>query len=549
MKGMDDKKFRLQNPLFLFKIAYRNIFRNKRRSLLSITAICFAVFMIIGVMAFLGGMKVAIRKAVLTFEVGHISITTKDFENNIDFLPLQYPVEYKKGNLNDMIDAIKKIDGVREVFPRMMTGATLTNNVVKHAVLWGIDIDREKKYHEFNLRFHTDGIFAGRFPEPGKNECAICLRLAMKMSLIPQKIEPNEYRWIIDNTASQDGEKFLGHFYNKDAGSKYYSLRKNLVKADEFKLLGFFINAEMNTIPSVIGKSSNVVFSIFQNALYKGFFLDNYDYDGANDTYILKKNIGPDDRDFLLEIFRDESELRIPLKIISSKYSDKYYAPKISGIFDFDYAIVDKHYIIIPFKKFQKLANLENQTQSLFVYLDNINKTDSVKKKITRMLDNNDLSIKGWNEFPLVVFFRAMDVYMMIAYIIFIILSSFLIINVIIMVIYERIKEIGMMGALGLKRSEIVAVFFLEAVVLSFIGSLAGTVAGGIMTFIFSLFPINYDALMGGLEFQYSNTIFVQFSFGILSFGFLFGFILSSICTIFPSLKTAFIEPVEALRR
>jgi putative ABC transport system permease protein len=105
------------------------------------------------------------------------------------------------------------------------------------------------------------------------------------------------------------------------------------------------------------------------------------------------------------------------------------------------------------------------------------------------------------------------------------------------------------MWALGLKRIEIVMVFFLEAIVLSFIGSLTGTLIGGILTYIISQIPISLDLFTGGIEMQYSNTIFFAFSFGILSFSFLFGLLMSSVCTIFPSLKSAFIEPVEALRR
>jgi putative ABC transport system permease protein len=108
-----------------------------------------------------------------------------------------------------------------------------------------------------------------------------------------------------------------------------------------------------------------------------------------------------------------------------------------------------------------------------------------------------------------------------------------------------------MMGSLGMTRAEIVRVFFLEAVFLSVFGSLAGCLAGGISTFVLSFFPIDYNAMTGGgfKEFPVTGTIILAFDPAILLQGFIFGVVIASICTLIPSLKSAFVDPVEALRR
>jgi putative ABC transport system permease protein len=93
-------------------------------------------------------------------------------------------------------------------------------------------------------------------------------------------------------------------------------------------------------------------------------------------------------------------------------------------------------------------------------------------------------------------------------------------------------------------------VFFFESVFLSILGSLAGVISGGIVTGIGSFFPLDFSTLGGDIgEFPISGTLFLEFTPGILAMGFFFGVIVSSICTLFPSLKSAFVEPVEALRR
>jgi len=118
-------------------------------------------------------------------------------------------------------------------------------------------------------------------------------------------------------------------------------------------------------------------------------------------------------------------------------------------------------------------------------------------------------------------------------------------------VIHERIKEIGMMGALGMTRREIVTVFFLEAVSLSVIGALAGCLVGGAAAWLGSLYPMDINAIMGGgmKDVPIAGTLYLSFSPRVIANGFLFGVIVSSVCTLFPSLKSAFIQPVEALRR
>jgi putative ABC transport system permease protein len=129
--------------------------------------------------------------------------------------------------------------------------------------------------------------------------------------------------------------------------------------------------------------------------------------------------------------------------------------------------------------------------------------------------------------------------------------ASFLIINTVVMIIHERIKEIGMMGSLGMTRREIVEVFFFEAFFLSAIGAFAGVVLGGILTGVGQFFPIRWMAMTGSsfIEIPASNALFLNFSPIALLRAWFMGVVVASIFTLIPSLKSAFVEPVEALRR
>ncbi len=458
--GENTRKRKRGGFLKLLTIAYRNIFRNRRRSVLCILAIGTTVFFIIAMAAMMEGFLDTIEKQVITYETGHVLVTSGDYDTKGAYMPLQFPIEVPDGDVEGFIREIESIPGVVKVFPRIKSRANVMDSTVKSATLWGIDMEEELEYNVFNYKTKNanDCLLVGRYPAKGSNEAAIGFRLAKKMGV------------------------------------------------------------------------------------------------GIGDE--------------------------IGLQLQSSEFSPKYHYPVITGIVDFNFADLDKNVVIIPYDRFERLATLEGKIQSLFVYAKNDEDApllaEAVREKISGKLDlyieeygqlkkeTDDassveafetrldsikrISIKSYTTNPFLVLMEMSNIVMIIVYVIFLVVASFLIINTIIMVIHERIKEIGMMGALGMTRREIVSVFFLESLVLSFIGSVIGCVIGAITTFILAQFPFDIGSMMEDMIVM-NNTIYILFSPRIIVQGFLYGLLVSAVCTIFPSLKSAFVKPVEAIRR
>jgi putative ABC transport system permease protein len=241
---------------------------------------------------------------------------------------------------------------------------------------------------------------------------------------------------------------------------------------------------------------------------------------------------------------------RLPLKTLSAQFSDKMWSPVITGIFDFDYAKFDEDVIIVDFARLQRLLVLGEGTQQLLVYAEKASQSRAIAAQLRALLGEENV-VQDWRDNYVALLMRQSMMIFVVIYLVFLIVASFLIVNTITMIIHERIKEIGMMGSLGMSRSEIVRVFFFEAALLSVLGSLAGCVAGGLATFVFSFFPLDLTIFTGGgmKEFPMSGTMTLAFDPAILLQGFVFGVAITSICALFPSLKSAFVEPVEALRR
>lgn len=433
MTTMNDKKYKSGGFGALMTVAWRNVWRNKRRTALCVVAVAIAVFFNIFMTSWVDGMFDSIAQIVRVFNSGDVSVTSARYQEDKEYYPVQYPISDSTDG-ETILDAARAIPGVKAALPRVSAYATLFDSTVKHAILWGLDIKAETAEHWFNITERSDGIVEGRFPDSGANECAIGVTFAKKAGL----------------------------------------------------------------------------------------------------------RLGD----------------RVPLKTVSAEFSDKYWSPVITGIFKFDYRPVDEAYIVVPIDRLSRVLGMDGGIQQLALFLENRQDSSPVRDQLVAALANlpgssGDDSVLEWKDDYWVAMWSSMTVLFAIIFLVFQVVASFLIINTMLMVIHERIKEIGMMGALGMTRREIVTVFFLEAVVLSVIGAFTGCLVGGVSAWLGSMYPIDINSFMGGgmKDIPIAGTLYLSFSVKAIVNGFLFGVIVSSVCTLFPSLKSAFIQPVEALRR
>jgi putative ABC transport system permease protein len=116
------------------------------------------------------------------------------------------------------------------------------------------------------------------------------------------------------------------------------------------------------------------------------------------------------------------------------------------------------------------------------------------------------------------------------------------------MVIFERMREIGTLSALGMYGRELVSLFFLEGTFIAIVGSLVGVFLGVGITAYLSNVGINFTDAMQGVDMEISSILYPSLNVSMTIFIFFYSVIIASLATLIPSRRAAKIEPVEALR-
>jgi putative ABC transport system permease protein len=111
---------------------------------------------------------------------------------------------------------------------------------------------------------------------------------------------------------------------------------------------------------------------------------------------------------------------------------------------------------------------------------------------------------------------------------------------------YERIKEIGTIRALGMQRSEVKILFLLEALFLSLAGVILGFILAGIAMFILSRIFWGFDSPIYLLLENGYMTFSLPPVQTLINIAVVMG--LTLLAAFFPTRKASNMAPVDALR-
>lgn len=123
------------------------------------------------------------------------------------------------------------------------------------------------------------------------------------------------------------------------------------------------------------------------------------------------------------------------------------------------------------------------------------------------------------------------------------------IVNTILMSIYSRVREIGVLRAYGMTPRDVTRLFLLEGLAVGVVGSALGVALG--IFFDFLMIAKGFDLTSMADRFgslPLSGVLRGEWNPGAIAFGFLFGVAVSLFAALVPARQAARMNPTSALR-
>lgn len=412
----------------LFKIAFRNILRNKRRTITSAIIIAFGILFFIFFDSIMRGMDKSATDNMIQLSTSSLKIYTKDYYTDHRSFPLKHGIK----NLKDIESAILKNSEVTGITQRVEFLGELSNSS-EYSPIIGKVIDKDKDAQVFKIRDYLVGEY---FSEENNREIILGKKLAKEFN--------------VD----------VGDYITLYALTKYDSRN-----ADDFKVVGI-----LNTTDPTINRSTVLI-----------------TYDAANE---------------LLDLEDLKTELNISIKK--------------KNTFE---------------EEVKVMKDLKNNLIKEFPELEVLTFKDLAADFITVMKQKQSWS---WLMIFVVLLIAAVGIF-----------------NTVMMSVYERIREIGVLRAHGLKPFELAILFIYEGFLTGILGGVLGVFSAVGLNIYLIYWGIPIDQVVGDMDISGMpvwGTIYGQWNISMIIIGFLFGVIVATLAGVIPSRKAAKMKITEALR-
>lgn len=419
----------------LFKMAIRNLKRNKKRSLLAIISVSLAIMLVVVLQGLVDGLVENMLKNSTKNETGHIRIMHKEYFKEIQSIPIQYIIS----------DTQKVIDYI------------LTDPIIKQK----IELITERIKFPILLQHKAN------------NKTAIC---------IAGDIEKEKSLLMLD--------KFI-------VEGRYLS--GNIIKLNDKKYYEI-----------IIGKKSADILGI-----------------KVGDT-------------FTVMLQGTDLGIHIP----------SFY---VIGIFNTGLNMIDENIFMLNINDAKKILKTNGGVQEIFIMLKRYKDAKKISEKINSMLDKKEefknLISVDWKTSS--SFLKMMDQAMQIyntLYLTITLLGAFIITNIMMMVVLERKREIGILKSMGLKNFQILKLFTLEGTILGTIGSFCGIILGIIISVPLSIYGIDFTSSMGNMNFPTDNVVKWVISISSIIISMFMGIIVAAVMSLIPSRYAAKMKVVDAIK-
>jgi len=166
----------------------------------------------------------------------------------------------------------------------------------------------------------------------------------------------------------------------------------------------------------------------------------------------------------------------------------------VVGIYDLGMLTLEKQTVYISLAEAQALFDLRDQSTEVQINLNDLGKEALVVDALAPTIPGYEVESWDKNYPELATAITSKNAVMDIFSVIIQVIAGIGVLNLLLMAVFERTREIGLLGAMGLKPRQIASLFLLEGAMIGLVGIAAGV-----------LFGVGFNASFGQVGFDYSS--------------------------------------------
>jgi ABC-type lipoprotein release transport system permease subunit len=219
----------------------------------------------------------------------------------------------------------------------------------------------------------------------------------------------------------------------------------------------------------------------------------------------------------------------------------------VKGIYTTGTYGFDSGTVFLPLAKAQTMTQTEDHASTIYVLLKDTTMTDSV---VAVLGVPQNLELKTWKDLNalFVEYETFAQSYIAIFYMIILLISASVIINTLIMSVYERTREIGILSAIGMRGGRIMMLFLAESSMLAVGGVIMGLVIGVLATLYFNINGFYVGNMGLSSTMLITDTIYAKLTVDNLINLTIMTFVVTLLAGLYPAVMASRMQPVEALR-
>jgi len=221
----------------------------------------------------------------------------------------------------------------------------------------------------------------------------------------------------------------------------------------------------------------------------------------------------------------------------------------VVGIYDLGMPDAEKMAVLITLPEAQSLYNLRDQVTEVAIFLEKVRQEETTAPALQAALPNEE--VDSWQTLrPEIQQTLQFKMAFTSAFgIVLVFIAAIGILNIMMMAVFERTREMGVLAALGMKGRQILGLFLLEGMFIGVVGAAVGVALGVALNLWLAQvgFDISYASGMGEISALMGTRIYPSLSMAnVISRGVLV-VVAATLASLYPAWQASRKEPVDAL--